>query len=312
MLGRSVSLTIRNNVREKVFHSEDFRMKFDVRHSVASTSGTIGKVLINNLSASTEDDLFAPSIRCLIEAGYAGNRGIVFDGYIMRSQRGRDGVDRYITLHLRSAILMEQTITVALGGRNSVASVIRSVVHALKVDERFEGVTLDESSLAIIPADLYLADYSYTGPARLALDQLLMGIGKIKGVDGLTYNLDWTLQDGTIYIIAAGTDLGPLGEQPAVAKPIDETVFQVSRDLGLLDVPEQLENGVRTRILLNAGVRADQLLEFVGPVGDPRERKDRLPRFYEYRQFRIVEVRHHGDTWGGDYFTEIEGRNLAV
>ena len=311
MFGRSVQVTIWNNVRRWSFQSEQFRIKFDVRHSLGSTKGTIGKIEVYNLSASTEDDLFAPTIRCTIEAGYQQGRGIIFDGYIMRAQRGREGVDRYLVLHLRSATLLEQTISIALAGQNWAGAVIRAVVRAIKADERFESVTLDESSLSIIPAGVYLKNYSYTGPARLALDQLLQGIGKVRGLDNLEYGLNWTLQEGVIYIIPSGLDGGPLGEQLPITKPVDETVFEVSRKIGLLDVPVQLENGVRVRVLLNAGVRVDQLMQIIAPVGDPRGRLDRKPRFYEDKQFRTVEIRHNGDTWGGDYFTEIEGRNVA-
>ena len=285
-------------------------MKFDVRHRLASTKGTMGKVEIFNLTATTEDDLLKPSLRCTIEAGYKSGRGIIFDGYIMRAQRGREKVDRYMTLHLRSATLLEQTIMVAMGGVNTVGSVIRSVVNAIKADERFENVTLDNDSLSIIPKDLRLRDWSYTGPARLALDTLLQGVGKVTGLDGLTYTLDWTLQDGVIYIIAADADLGPYSELDPVSKPIDETVFMVSEATGLINVPEQLENGIRVRTLLNAGVRVDQLIEVMA-AGDPRGREQRDPPFYEGKQWRTVEVRHNGDSFGGnDYFTEIEARGL--
>ena len=309
MLGRTVKVTVFNNVRQKTFLSQDFRIRFDVRHRLASTKGTVGKIEIFNLNATTEGDLLAPSIRCIVEAGYGIKTGLIFDGYIMRAQRGRQGVDRYMTLHLRSAILLEQTISLALGGKNSVRSVIRSIVRAMKEDVRFASINLDEPSLSVIPAGVYLTNWSWTGPARLALDQLLLGVGLVEGLDGLTYRLDWTVKDNTIYILTTDADLGPYADQDPVNKPIDETVFSVSEDVGILDVPEQLEHGIRVRILLNAGIRVDQLMKVTAKTRAFRD--ERTPPFYVDQQWRTVDVRHNGDSWQGQYFTEIEARELG-
>lgn len=308
--GRYAEVRIKNQFREKTFTSNGFRMRFDVRHTIGSVRGSIGKIEIFNLSAETEDDLLVRNTECELKAGHKDMFSTIYLGSIMRVERGREDVDRFLRIHLRVGIQLEQTIMIALGGANSARTAVKTIIDALKRDMIFEGVELDESSLNIIPQSAIVRNWSFTGPARLALDELLAGFTPTDQ----NYRLSWDLVGTTISIVSTnkGREFLDTGNGGVEFPPVEQK-FKVSETNGLIGLPEKLEAGIRTKVLLTPAVKTNQLMEVLPPMGirgeGPSGSASSLG-FYVGKQWRTVAVRHSGDTWGGDYYTEIEGRIL--
>ena len=307
--GRSVQVTVRNQYRQISFDSSAFRITFDVRHKLGSKEGTIGKVEIFNLSANTEDDLLVRNTECEVVAGYRAVRGLIYKGTILRVERGRAKVDRYLRIHLRTGLPLEGTIRLALGGVNSARTAVRTIVQSLENRPPFENIILVESSLNLIPANATVSSWSFTGPARLALDELMSGIPP---VDGL-YRLSWNLKGSHLYIISTNKEREFLGTgEEGLDEPQDRQLLTLSESNGMLGLPEQLESGIRVRSLLIPGAEVDNLLEIKPPenVRNADFPTGTRTLFYADKQWRVVDVRHAGDSWGGDYYTEFEAREL--
>jgi len=308
--GRVAQVTLENENRDTTFHSSSFRMKFDVHHHLANHIASTGKVTIYNLSATTESDLMLQNTKCEVRAGYTELPGLIYYGAIMRIDRGReDAVNRYLIAHLRAGIQLEQTVSIALNGVNTVPNAVRAIVDALKGRKPFDNVILVDSTLNVLPPNAEVVNWSFTGPAKQALDELLGGIPPRDG----KWRIDWTLKGNHLFLTSTNRQHDIIARpNTTVERPANAQIIHISETSGMINVPEQLEAGLRVRVLLSANIEPDNLLEITPPASIRGSNPDGFgPKtFYADKQWRIVSVRHMGDTWEGDFFTEIEARQV--
>lgn len=132
-------------------------------------------------------------------------------------------------------------------------------------------------SLDAIPDDEFAEGYYYNGPAKTALTSVL----EPRGV--------------TSYEVAGIMQFARREEQPAAGE------FLLTKQTGLIGSPSVTENdGARAKMALNDSIELGQIVVISSDALDGR--------------FKVRSVVHRGDSWGGEFVTEIKGErdNRAV
>lgn len=94
---RKVSLVVGQNAGDAIDLS-DFRVVFSIKRGDRQTPNT-AQILIYNLSDNTAKRIESEFTRVVLQAGYEGNYGIIFDGQIKRARRGRSSpTDTYVAI----------------------------------------------------------------------------------------------------------------------------------------------------------------------------------------------------------------------
>jgi hypothetical protein len=126
-----------------------------------------------------------------------------------------------------------------------------------------------------LPPKVYNSDVTFFGPAREALNEIVTDVGAT-----------WSIQDGNVVILL--TDEQTTAEQAAFLTP----------GTGLIGSPTRTDEGINVQSLLNGLIRPGKLLSVVSRS---------IIGF-----FKAVKVRHSGDNWTGDFFTETEAIPLGI
>lgn len=338
---RDVKVSIYNDSNpelppEVTIESAKFRIQFDVRNKLADTNGTIGKVTIYNLSPGTEGYLSADFYRCVVEAGYVSSgRGQVFEGSIIRYERGKSGPDRFLTLHLRANAILDQTVMFSLNGSHNHRSIFNTALTRLNQIEvlgRTYDIKLEnQGAYYLTEITPMLENFSWTGPVRILFNQLLKDAEVVRSPDfteedrragrdpgeSTTFRISWTYEGDseTVYIFLVDRETSTPLTMEDVGAGVDR--FRLSENNGMIGVPEQLETGIRVKSLLQPAIGLSWLLEIIPPDSARPdgsygyEGRSLSVHFYEGLQWRVTSLRHSGDSWDGDYFTEIEARGIA-
>ena len=299
--GRRAILRVRNLERERVFDSREFRMTFRTRRTL-SQMGSVGACTVWNLSGTTEDDMLERNNGIIFSAGYTESVAEIYRGNVMRSDRGREGPDRYFTLFFRSGVAMTASVVnLSFAGRVSVWTIIREIVDKISQNSVvFRDIRLVENSLLLIPSDTTVLNWRYTGPASTALSNLLIGL-RIPG-----RVVSWVLDGTHIRITELPQESERAGEQDiGVPATQDVEVHRLSEESGMVSVPARQDDGLRVATLLSPEIQLDQRVQIDPPPGTVGR------AFYADEIYRVVDVVHHGDTWHGDYLTELEARPIA-
>ena len=103
-----------------------------------------------------------------------------------------------------------------------------------------------------------------------------------KYVSGAGYQ--WSIQDGVLQVLAP-------------SETTLETVYVLNAASGLIGSPEKGEDGtVKAVSLLQGGIRPGRRIQ--------------LDSAMVQGTFKIERVIHHGDTWGKDWYTEVEAKPI--
>ena len=181
--------------------------------------------------------------------------------------------------HDRTAL--ERITTIGLGNAHAARTMTifsrsydRTTVRQIAQDIVAElGIPLDANSLALLPTDT-VADWSFAGLAEDALTELLEPRG-----------IRWYIVDCEMRFANA--------EQAAIP-----AVFVLSEQTGMIGTPSPTDTGVRAKMVLNPDVELDQLV--------------RVRSQYLNGQYAVTSVVHRGDTWEGEWATEIQATSMGA
>lgn len=268
-----------------------FRVTFTVRRGDIQTPNS-ADIRIYNLSDNTANRIKNEFTTVILQAGYEGNFGLLFQGTIKQVRKGRvDQKDSYVD------------ITAADG------------------DEAYNFARLSIALRAgYTPADVvqqFLTSFGSFGikrgyvPARIADDTN----GAVRGrtFHGMTRDLcrefavanscAWNLNDGVLNFIPYDSYIpGPI--------PV------IGPTTGLIGVPEQTQNGVLVRTLLNPNVKVGSLFRLDGTVNQQRIGLDVLSTLSNQNLAQGAKVsasglyyslysEHSGDTRAEPWFTDV-------
>lgn len=274
---------------EDALDLSELRFIFRIKRGDTQTPNTL-RVRVYNVSEQTALRTMKEFTRVVLQAGYEGNYGIIFDGTIIQVRIGRENqTDTYVDITAAdgdSAYNFGFVNTTLAAG-----ATMQDVVDAsLKVMEP-KGVTKG-----------YMAPLT---ERRLPRGKVMFGLARdfMAGVARTSQSV-WSIQDGKA-VMWPETSYNP-GDVP-----------EIGPDTGLVGLPEQTSNGITARMLLNPSVKigtlirlkneAIQLYEY-SPVADQQAENSRVAMqsaLQEEGYYYVMLAEHWGDTRGNDWHTEV-------
>lgn len=266
----------------------DMRIRFAVRRGDTKTPNT-ADIRVYNLSENTVQRIQKEFIRVVLQAGYAGNYGIIFDGTIKQVRRGRESqTDTYID------------ITAADGDSAYNWSVVSASLAA--------GSTAEDHTQAALGAmasrGITQGDVAPLSLNRLPRGKVMFGMTRdFLDVTGKTQDVSWSIQDGKLTLIP---NTAYLPGEPVV----------VTSATGMIGLPEQSQNGINVKTLLNPGIRIGRRLK-IDNASIQRLRLNPAPLTEANTSLALVQIatnadgmykvlvaNHYGDTRGNEWYTD--------
>jgi hypothetical protein len=241
-----------------------FRIRFKIDKIIEVTPNPTS-IYVFNLGKDSRALFEQLNNTVILEAGYGKNPKVIFRGNVSRCRTQKQGPD-YLT-HIEAAdglfAVQNSRIDQAFSAGARQNQVINTLVGALKSSGQ---VSVGE--ISGVSNDGYNQGIVLSGRTVDQLKQVCE-----KG------NLDFTIEDGKIYILPAGSAKGI----PAIV---------ISPATGMIGIPEKRDVGIGVRCLLNPEIGIFQKIlvqsKFINGL------------------YTTAKVSLSGDSHGGDFFTEIE------
>jgi hypothetical protein len=237
-------------------------------------------IQIYNLSAATQNKILSTGKRIIIEAGYEDSPqfGLIFDGDVIKAlKRGVQGVDKITELIAQDGDLFLNSGFISVS--YSAGQTTRSVLSQMA------GVGDEEIVLGSVSDGLK--------NTKLARGKAMFGQPK-------DYARMLAKTEGALFYVN--------DRQINLVKPADlpqGEIVDLSPASGLIGTPEQTETGVNAKCLLNPLLNVNKLVHIKND--DVQQSRDTAGTGLSTGVYRIIKLKHTGDTLGNDWYTEFEG-----
>ena len=287
--GRKFSLIIGPDSGEALDLSE-FRCVFMVERGDLQTPNSC-RVRVYNVARETAYRAMKEFKRLVLQAGYQGNFGIIFDGTIVQTRFGRENAtDTYmdITAADGDSAYNFAIVSATISAGSRASDQINVIAKAMEK----HGVSLGFVS----PLD----------DKPLARGKVLVGMGRdyMRQIARTTESA-WSIQDGKLEMV-----------REISYKPGD--VIAINSATGMVGYPVQTQNGVTVRMLLNPYIKISQLVqidnrnnaiqEFEYSLAVDQQAEALLASAQNALDpdgfYYVMIARHWGDTRGNDWYTE--------
>jgi len=267
------------------------RLSFEINKTVDPIPNT-AVIRVYNLTPENELRIRDEFNDLILNGGYVDSPKLIFRGSIMYVSRYRDGVDRIVEIQAgdgdRDYHKATVQATLAAGTKNS------------QIIDRVLGSFTDTIRGAInIPEVARLRGKVISGNSRDILDALAVQTGS-----------HWSIQDGALQVISAAD------VKPGIA-------IVVNSETGMLGAPERNDKGIAVKTLLNPEIqingavkldnnRIRKKVETAKALATPREKLEKssasqVPvRLDPDGIYKVIRVKHTGDTRGNEWTTEAE------
>lgn len=283
---RTISLKVGDT--DTALDLSEMRIRFSVRRGDRKTPNT-ADIRVYNLSDNTIQRIQKEFERVVLQAGYAGNYGVIFDGTIKQVRRGRESqTDTYVD------------ITAADGDSAYNWSVVNASLAA--------GSTADDHAQTALRAmssrGITMGDAAPLSSNRLPRGKVMFGMTRdYLDTLGKTQDISWSFQDGKLTMIP---NTAYLPGEPVV----------VTSATGMIGLPEQTQNGINVKTLLNPSIKIGRRLK-IDNKSVQRLRLDPAPLAMASTTLALVQIatnadgmykvlvaNHFGDTRGNEWYTD--------
>ncbi|MDN7803095.1 phage protein [Burkholderia gladioli] len=287
--GRKISLIIGPDAGNALDLSA-LRIVFHVRRGDTQTPNSL-RVRVYNVSDNTSQSAESKEFtRIVLQAGYEGSYGIIFDGSIVQVRRGRENAtDTYLDITAADGDMAYNFafVNTTLAAGATQADIVNACIRSMAT----YGVTAG-----------YIPDLQNNALPR---GRVLFGLARdhLEVVARTTQTL-WSIQDGKLQIVPE-TSYVP-GDVPVI-----------DRKSGMVGMPEQMQNGIKVRMLLNPSIKIGRLIQLDNSSIQQFEYSLNFQQQAEngfLRQQNKINgdgfyyVMHNevwGDTRGNDWYTEV-------
>lgn len=267
--------------RQQIIDITDLRIAFSFKKSWKPHVGSVGHFTAYNLADGTRANMQTVGVFAQLFAGYGDFLSLVgsMDGRLNHKHEGTDWISKVEGAdggRARRFAFLGKTYSKGVLVQDVVTDLVQQIGKGLTTESKR---TLD----AALAGKRFSGGYAMNGYACPALEDILIGAG-----------LTWSFQDDQILVLARD------GEDGFVA---GQEYFEIGPDSGLVGSPEfaspphpgkpQL---LKVKMLLNPVLRVGSRFRLVS-----QQRKG---------DFKIWTITHTGDTYGGDWYTEVEGQLL--
>lgn len=280
LYGRRYQLVV-SDTEGQGFDLSALRVVFSVKKTILLETN-FSVIRVYNLNTTTENAIIQAGIRVQLSAGYEGsNFGLIFDGDITQVLRGKENAtDYYIDI-----IAIDSERFLNSGFVNF--SILRGQTQRTVIDQ----VTTSASS----PAQLGSISTAYNNQ-ELIRGKVVFG----KAKDYLyqiskSAGTQFYMEDGKVNMIRA-EDL-PQGE-----------ILRLTYESGLVNIPQQTEQGVNIQALLNPRLKCNTLISIDNSnIVENQVDIGSLQRLLDRDGvYRIMTVSYIGDTRGQEWYANME------
>lgn len=247
-------------------------------------------IRVFNLKRDTALSVVKEGSQLFLSAGYEGNFGQIFQGNIVQARIGRNGTDSYldITASDGDTIYNDKIVSANYAAGTNALGRLGQLANSAKITTGVINVKTDDAKLH--------RGKTVFGLLRDHLDDLCGTIGA-----------NWKIENGVLDVIAQN------------AYKDDSTVPELGYLTGVIGVPEQMELGISIRVLLNPNISANKKIHLdnetmVQQYQFSTDFKAQIeagwmPELSSDGFYKVLYVKHVGDTRGQDWYTDIIGYN---
>lgn len=268
----------------------NLRFRFAVRRGDIQTPNT-ADIRVYNVSENTAQAIEKEFARVVLQCGYDGNFGIIFDGQIKQVRRGRESsTDTYLDI-------------TAADGDSAYNFAITAVTLAADSTAPNTAVAILLESMAKRGVSRgYIPDLPGNPLPR---GKVLFGMTRdeLRKLAANT-STNWSIQDGKVNMVPL-TGYIP-GEAPVI-----------SAQTGLIGLPEQTQNGIKLKTLLNPNFKIGQTVKLDnGSIQRFRynlsvsqsaenQRIEKTNKINKDGLYYVMVADHVGDTRGQEWYTDL-------
>jgi hypothetical protein len=288
---RKYSLIIGDNSggESSALDLSELRSIFKIKRGDIQTPNT-ADVRIYNVAPDTAQAIEKEFTRLVIQAGYDGNYGVIFDGQIKQIRRGRESAtDTYLD------------ITVADGDSAYNYSMSAFALAAgSKANDRVSAILEDMAINGVVNG--YVPDLG-GNPLPRGKSVFALSRDELRKV-AFNAQSSWSIQDGKLNMIPI-TAYKP-GEIPVITAAT-----------GMIGLPEQTQNGIRIKCLLNPNIKIGQAIkldnESIQKYRYGLGVTEQATNFALEQQislnndglYYVMQAEHGGDTRGEEWITDM-------
>lgn len=265
------------------------RFRFAIRRGDLQTPNS-ADIRVFNVSDATSKRVVKEFERVVIQGGYEGNFGVLFDGTIKQIRRGRETpTDTYLDITAADGDSAYNFSTMAM----SLASGSTPNEHVAAVLQSMSANGISQGYVADLKGNPLPRGKVFYGMARDEMRKIARNT-----------NTSWSIQNGKLQMV------------PETAyMPGDIPVITAAT--GMIGLPEQTQNGIKVRLLLNPNIKIGGLVKI----------DNKSLQQYRYnlsinqsavngmtRQvvktdsdgiYYVMVADHSGDTRGNDWYTDL-------
>lgn len=279
---RKVSLVLGQNSGNALDLSA-LRIKFSTKKGDLQTPNS-ADIRVYNLSDETAQRVQKEFTRVTLQAGYEENFGVIFSGNVKQVRRGREnGTDTFLDIFAADgdAAYNFATVNTTL----AAGAGQKDVVGACAASMQQHGVSQGHAP-------------ELAGP-QMPRGQVLYGMTRDHlRTSAQSTATSWSIQDGKLTMIER---TGYLPGQAVV----------LTAKTGLVGTPEQSQDGVRARCLLNpqlrvgSRVKIDNRSILRAKIDMNYTAINMTPKVSNDGFYRVLIAEHSGDTHGTDWHTNL-------
>ena len=260
----------------------ELRVVFATKKGDVETPNS-AEIKVYNLSEATASRMTREFKRLVLQAGYQGNVGVIFDGTIRQCRQGREnGTDAWLEIiaadgdRAYNFATVNTTLSAGSLPADRVAACQRSFA--------------DKGAAAGHVPDL--------GGQPLPRGKVMYGMArKHMRTEAATADASWSIQDGKMQMLMRS------GYLPGEA-------VALTHETGLIGTPEQTNEGVKVRCLLNPRLRVGGRIKLdnksiQAAKTDLKAGAQRPPKMDQDGLYRILSVEFSGDTRGNDWYADM-------
>lgn len=262
----------------------EMRFKFEVRTADVQSPNNCA-IRIYNLSEDTMRRVRGEFKRVILQAGYEDSYGVIFDGTIKQLKTGKENAtDKYLEIYAADGDL----------GFN-FGTVNKTFAAGSRPEDHIEEAV---RAMGLVLADIPNNNYTLPrGKVQYGLARAQMNIA------AKTLGASWSIQGGRAQMI-------PLqGYLPGEA-------VEINAATGMVGMPEQTDQGITVRTLLNPRLRIGGLIRLNNNDVNRMQVKD-IVAFNSYKAkvqsapmsgdglYRLFAVEHIGDTRGQEWYSDL-------
>jgi hypothetical protein len=260
----------------------DLRVVFQVHHADYETPGH-ADIRVFNLAEDTARRVRREFTQVVLQAGYGDTLGRIFSGQVRQVRLGRDGADTFVDILASDG---DQAYNYAVV--NTTLAAGATAQDQLRVAQgALAGEGVAAGDLPDLPAQALPRGRVMYGMARTAMREASAATGTT-----------WSIQGGKTQVVPVQGYL-----------PGEAVVLTAAT--GLVGQPEQTNEGIRVRALLNPRLRVGGRIR-LDNASIQEYRTDikvgafnKAPRLDDDGFYRILAIDYLGDTRGGDWYADL-------